>query len=82
VAVSGHPVCVVVAGEERVPDVSFPEPRGLKRRSTVLKEAGIVVAAAAAGVLALSPMAFAGDFGASQVTTTITMVAAVTMRAA
>jgi len=29
---------------------------------TVLKKAGIVVAAAAAGLLALSPLAFAGDY--------------------
>ncbi|HEY2098718.1 MAG TPA: hypothetical protein VGH72_19765 [Pseudonocardia sp.] len=35
--------------------------RRLNRRVTVLKKAGIVVAAAAAGLLAVSPLAFASD---------------------
>jgi hypothetical protein len=37
--------------------------RRLNRRVTVLKKAGIVVAAAAAGLLAVSPLAFADGHG-------------------
>lgn len=34
----------------------------IQEMNTVLKKAGIVVAAAAAGLLAVSPLAFAGDY--------------------
>jgi hypothetical protein len=43
--------------------IDFGRLRITNRRCTVLKKAGIVVATAAAGLLAVSPLAFAGDKG-------------------